>query len=85
MALFIDFDLPPVLCLLLEKTQPAEEMVDGGYDLSEVDLIVQYLFQVLLLKSILNPSFWKLPSSRHEVYCLGGRSSSNKNPITIPG
>ncbi len=37
MALFIDFDLPPVLCLLLEKTQPAEEMVDGGYDLSEMD------------------------------------------------
>ncbi len=37
MALFIDFDLPPVLCLLLEKTQPAEEMVDSGYDLSKVD------------------------------------------------
>ncbi len=37
MRLFIDFDLPPVLCLLLGKTQPAEEIVDGGYDLSEVD------------------------------------------------
>ena len=37
MVLFIGCDLPPVLCLLLEKTQPAEEIVDGVYDLSKVD------------------------------------------------
>jgi hypothetical protein len=44
-ALVIDFDLLPLLCLLLEKMQPAEEMVDDGYDLSEVDSLSDICFK----------------------------------------
>ncbi len=36
LELFVNNKLLPVLCSLFEKMQPAEEMVDGGNDLSKV-------------------------------------------------
>ncbi len=37
LSLLLDGHLPPVFCLLFEITQPAEEMVDSGDNLSKVD------------------------------------------------
>jgi hypothetical protein len=39
LALFVNVDLSSVLCLLFEKMQSAEEMVDGRNDLSEMYLL----------------------------------------------